>query len=42
VSQLHLPAGRGREMPHVPTYDPVAIAVMGCGILLAAALAFPF
>jgi len=25
----------------MPAYDPVAIAVMGCGILLAA-LAFPF
>ena len=23
-------------------YDPVAIAVLGCGVLLAAALAFPF
>jgi hypothetical protein len=26
----------------MPAYDPVAIAVMGCGILLAAALALPF
>jgi len=26
----------------VPTYDPVPIAVMGCGILLMAALAFAF
>ena len=26
----------------VPTYDPVPIAVMGCGILLVAALAFAF
>ena len=25
----------------MPAHDPVAIAVMGCGILLAAALAFP-
>jgi hypothetical protein len=29
-------------MFRMPAYDPVAIAVMGCGILLAAALAFPF
>jgi hypothetical protein len=28
-------------MFRMPAYDPVAIAVMGCGILLAAALAFP-
>ena len=26
----------------VPAYDPVPIAVMGCGILLVAALAFAF
>jgi len=26
----------------VPAYDPVPIAVMGCGILLVAALAFTF
>jgi len=26
----------------VHTYDPVPIAVMGCGILLVAALAFAF
>ena len=26
----------------VPAYDPVPIAVMGCGILLMAALAFAF
>jgi hypothetical protein len=29
-------------MFRMPAYDPVAIAVMGCGIILAAALAFPF
>jgi hypothetical protein len=29
-------------MFRMPAYDPVAIAVMGCGILLAAALAFPY
>ena len=29
-------------MFRMPAYDPVVIAVMGCGILLAAALAFPF
>jgi hypothetical protein len=27
---------------HFCAYDPAAIAVMGCGILLAAALAFPY
>jgi hypothetical protein len=34
-------AARG-PMFRMPAYDPVAIAVMGCGILLAAALAFPY
>jgi hypothetical protein len=29
-------------MFQVPTYDPVAIAIMGFGVLLAAALAFVF
>jgi hypothetical protein len=29
-------------MFRVPAYDPVALAVMGIGILVAAALAFPF
>jgi hypothetical protein len=29
-------------MFRMPAYDPVAIAVLGCGVLLAAALAFPF
>jgi hypothetical protein len=35
--------GRGHRWPNMfrmPAYDPVAIAVMGFGILLAAALAF--
>ena len=36
-------AGRGRENPmfKIPAYDPFAIAVMGLGILLAAAFAYP-
>ena len=34
-------AMRGR-MFRIPAYDPLAIAVMGCGIILAAAIAFPF
>jgi hypothetical protein len=36
-------AGRGREKPmfKIPAYDPFAIAVMGFGILLAAAFAYP-
>ena len=44
MPQLIPTAGRGRERPmfRMPAYDPVAIAVMGCGILLAAALAFPY
>jgi hypothetical protein len=29
-------------MFRIPAYDPVALAVMGIGILLAAALAFQF
>jgi hypothetical protein len=29
-------------MFRMPAFDPVAIAVMGFGILLAAAFAFPF
>ena len=29
-------------MFQVPTYDPVAIAIMGFGVLLAAALTFVF
>jgi hypothetical protein len=32
----------GPTMFRMPAYDPVAIAVMGCGILLAAALVLPF
>jgi len=35
--------GRGRPSTFkMPAYDPVPIAVMGCGILLVAALAFAF
>ena len=36
--------GRGSRpsMFKMPAYDPVPIAVMGCGILLVAALAFAF
>ena len=44
MPQLNLPrvgAVRG-PMFRMPAYDPVAIAVLGCGVLLAAALAFPF
>jgi hypothetical protein len=29
-------------MFRIPAYDPLAIAVMGCGIIWAAAIAFPF
>jgi hypothetical protein len=29
-------------MFRMPAYDPVAIAVMGCGIILAAAFAFSY
>jgi hypothetical protein len=35
-------ARRGPIMFRMPTYDPLAIAVMGLGIVLTAALAFAF
>ena len=35
--------GRGRPSTFkMPAYDPVPVAIMGCGILLVAALAFAF
>jgi hypothetical protein len=44
LPQLDLAAGRGPERPmfRMPAYDPFAIAVLGFGILLAAAFAFRF
>lgn len=40
--ELDHSAGRGREKPmfKIPAYDPLAIAVLGFGVLLAAAFAY--